>query len=399
MIPSVDSLGFSAVLGPALLLLLLIGALLVFFRLRRPPEPRSRYVEALNALLEGDDEAALRDLRQTVQTEPTNIDAYLRLGNLLRKRGHWERALRIHRDLDVDTFFRKKLTVEEKKRIREAIADDLLAARRTDEALGVLGGLLARDKENGKIRAKMVSIHERRSDWDKAFELYREGLKLQKDHSKDRLARYRAFCGASYLDGGDRERAKRVFLEALKLDENNQESLYRLGEICYDAGELDQALLYWERFHKASPAHAWLTYERFETALYETGNLNRMEEVYGAVLALAPSEVKTLLALSTFHARRGEDDRAMELVRRAVEGNPASPAARARFTILTAETRPPEKAVEEIVAFLKKNPPPTGDLGCSRCGYRSEGAFWRCPQCLMWNTLVSDPPPSSSGSS
>ncbi|MFH1277031.1 MAG: tetratricopeptide repeat protein [Candidatus Eisenbacteria bacterium] len=399
MMSSLDSSSISAILVPAVILLLLIGVVLVVLRLRRSPEPRSRYVEALNALLEGDDEAALRDLRQTVQTEPTNTDAYLRLGNLLRKRGHWERALRIHRDLDVETFFRKKLSPEEKRRIREAIADDLLAARRTDEALGVLGDLLGRNKENRKIRAKMISIHERSGHWDKAYELYKEGLKLQKEHSKERLARYRSFCGASYLESGNTEYAKQVFLETLRLDEDNQEALYRLGEIYFDGAELDQAILYWERFHMAAPEHAWMTYERFETALYETGNLNHMEEVYSAVLAKAPSEVRTLLALSTFHARRGEDEKAIGLARRAVEGNLSSAAARSRFAVLVGETRPPEEAVEEIVGFLKKNPPPAGAPACSRCGYRSEGAFWRCPQCLMWNTLVSDPPPSSPGSS
>ena len=56
-------------------------------RARRKPQLRSRYTEALNALLEGNEDRALEDLRQTVLVERTNIDAFLRLGNLLRKKG------------------------------------------------------------------------------------------------------------------------------------------------------------------------------------------------------------------------------------------------------------------------------------------------------------------------
>lgn len=399
MMGSLDSVTSESIVAAAVVLLALVGGVFLAVRYRRKPELRSRYVEALNALLEGDDETALRELRQTVQAEPTNIDAYLRLGNLFRKKGAWERALRIHRDMDVGTFFRKKLSPDEKRRIREAIADDLLAARRTEEALGVLQGLLVKDKENHKLRGKIMTIHERRGEWEQAFELYREGLKQRKEQSNEKLARYRAFGAATLLEGGKRDEARNGFLEALKLHDANPAALYRLGEFVYDEGELDQSVLYWERFHQAAPKLAWLTYERLETALYETGNLNRVEEMYRAVLDKAPMDVPTLLALSAFHARRGEDDHAIDLLRRAVEGNPASARARTRFALLVGETLSPEQAASSIVDFFKKNPVPAGSLGCDRCGYRSEGPFWRCPQCLTWNTLVSDPPSSSSRSS
>jgi len=131
--------------GPYSYFLAAAVAAILFFvlkKLSRKKPAESRYVEALSALLAGDEEKALADLRQTVQAEQSNIDAYLRLGNLLRKRGAVNRALRIHRDLDVGTFFRRKLTAAEKFRIREAIADDLLAARRPDEALATLDELL-----------------------------------------------------------------------------------------------------------------------------------------------------------------------------------------------------------------------------------------------------------------
>ncbi|MFH1680993.1 MAG: tetratricopeptide repeat protein, partial [Candidatus Eisenbacteria bacterium] len=365
---------------------------------RRRPAPRPRYVEALNALLEGDEETALRELRQTVQVDPTNTDAYLRLGNLLRKRGALDRALRIHRDLDVGTILRRKLSAEEKARVREAIADDLLAARRTEEALQVLGNLLSHDKGNSRIRSKMVAIHERRSEWDEAYELFREGMKVRKEKAPEKLARYRAICGTSVLQAGDAERAKEVFLEALKVHPDCPEALYRLGAIAFEAGEMEEAIGHWERFHRVASEQAYLTFDRLEQALFETGNLNRMEEVYENLLGRTPDNMPALLALSDFYSRRGEDDKAIDLAQRAVESDSLSSAARSRLFLLLGESRPPERAVREIVGFVKENPIPLPPLKCPRCGFPGEEPFWRCPQCLTWNPIAPAPAASSSRS-
>ena len=383
----------------ALVFLAAIGGFAYWVLRRRRPAPRPRYVEALNALLEGDDDTALRELRQTVQVDPTNTDAYLRLGNLLRKKGALDRALRIHRDLDVGTILRRKVTPEERFRIREAIADDLLASRRTEEALQVLSNLLAQDKENERIRSKMVAIQERQSEWDEAFELFREGLRVRKEKAANKLARYRALCGASLLKAGETEKAKRVFAEALEIDPDCPEALYRLGELAFDAGEMEDAIAHWERFQRTSPGLAFLTYRRLEHALYEAGNLNRIEEVYNSVLSRVPNDLPTLLALSDFYSRRGEDGKAIDTGRRAVESHPSSSAARSRLVSLLCETRAPERAVQEIAGFLKENPAPVPPIACSRCGFQTDEPFWRCPQCLTWNTASLGPASSSSSAS
>ena len=386
----------------------LLGAVLVaavavtlwlVLRGRRSRPPRSRYVEALNALLEGDEETALRELRETVLAERTNFDAYLRLGNLLRKRGAVDRALRIHRDLDVGTFFRRKLGRTEKLRVREAIADDYLAARRARDALRVLGDLLRQNKANPRIRSKMVGIHERLGECERAFELYREGFRVRNEKAPEMVARYRAFCGSTMAREGDEEGALQAYREALKIDPKCAEALYRLGAYYYDKKDLENAILHWERLHMAAPAQAFLTFERFETALFETGDLNRMEEVYRRILEESPHEERTLMHLSMFYARRGETDSALETAREAVEHHPASAAARDRLVQLTVENHGAEGALAELSAFLKDHTPPERSFTCSQCGYRAEEPFWRCPQCLLWNTIFTGPARTSSASS
>jgi len=359
---------------------------LVIRRSFRRKAPESRYVEALSALLGGDEEKALADLRQTVQVEQSNIDAYLRLGNLLRKRGAVNRALRIHRDLDVGTFFRRKLTAQEKFRIREAIADDLLAARRPDEALAVLSELLKREKMNVRIRQKMVAVYERRSEWERAFELYREGFKVRKESAPDRIARYRAFCAASLLSSGDAKRAAQMFLDALKIDPSSPEALYRLGALSLEEGNAGEAVGLWKRFHQASPSQAWLTFDRLESALFETGDLNQVEGIYKAILDDEPDDERTMIALSTFYMRKGDSEEALRVARRAAERHSRSMDAQEHYLLLLARSEDGAGGAEEVRNYLESRGRARVNHVCSRCGHSSPDPFWRCPKCLDWYT-------------
>ncbi len=359
---------------------------LLLRRLFRKKPAEGRYVEALSALLAGDEEKALADLRQTVQAEQSNVDAYLRLGNLLRKRGAVNRALRIHRDLDVGTFFRRKLTASEKCRIREAIADDLLAARRPDEALAVLDELLRRDRTNRRIRLKMVAIHERRSDWERAFELYRESFRVRKENVPDRIARYRAFCGASLLAAGEKKRAVRAFQDALKIDPSSPEALYRLGALRLEEGNAGDAVGLWKRFHQANPSQAWLTFERLESALFETGDLNQVEGIYKAILEDEPDDEKTMIALSSFYMRKGDSEEALRLGRRAAERHPLSLDAQEHYLLLLARLVEGGDGADKIREYLEGRTRGVTDHVCSRCGHTSSEPFWRCPKCLDWYT-------------
>lgn len=375
--------------GPYSYFLAAAVAAILFFvlkKLSRKKSAESRYVEALSALLAGDEEKALADLRQTVQAEQSNIDAYLRLGNLLRKRGAVNRALRIHRDLDVGTFFRRKLTAAEKFRIREAIADDLLAARRPDEALATLDELLRREKTNRRIRRKMVALHERRSEWERAFELYRDGFKVRKESAPDRVARYRAFCGASLLAAGDRAGATRVFQDALKIDPSSPEALYRLGALRLDEGNADDAVGLWKRFHQTCPLQAWLTFDRLEGALFETGDLNQVERIYNAILDDEPDEERTMIALSKFYMRKGDSEEALRLARRVAEKHPLSLEAQEHYLLLVTRADGEGDRMETIRKYLESRRRGAVDHVCSRCGHSSPDPFWRCPKCLDWNT-------------
>ena len=80
-----------------------IGCVFFYFGKKSTPQKTKSddlYTKGLNCLLKGDDKRALELFRQVVKQNSNHINAYLQLGNILRKENA-EQAAKIHQSLTV----------------------------------------------------------------------------------------------------------------------------------------------------------------------------------------------------------------------------------------------------------------------------------------------------------
>ena len=74
-------------------------AVIITLVLRRKRSQKSRsaglYINALKDLIRGDEDSAFGQLKKVVREDTGNIDAYLRLGDIFRRRGEPARALQM----------------------------------------------------------------------------------------------------------------------------------------------------------------------------------------------------------------------------------------------------------------------------------------------------------------
>ena len=88
-------------------LLILVIAIVTsfFFYYKKKPILKNNsnklYTEALNMLVRGDSENAIRLLRDVVKQDTNHLDAYLQLGDILRQEGNSQNAIKIHQSLTV----------------------------------------------------------------------------------------------------------------------------------------------------------------------------------------------------------------------------------------------------------------------------------------------------------
>ncbi|MEK7317386.1 MAG: tetratricopeptide repeat protein, partial [Candidatus Eisenbacteria bacterium] len=313
------------------------------------PIPDPPYERALGALLNGDREEAIRALLETVRQDSGNVDATIHLGNLLREKGDAERASRLHRELTV----RAGHGPSRARLIREALVLDLVALGRAKEAVEEAKRLRQSERKSGHSLRVILKAYEAAGEWERAYEIRGEMLKQNGERESGALALYRSSIGEIALRGGLVEEAKRHFKAALKLERDQPVALLRLGDIYYETGHAERAILLWKGLASAHPERAHLVLERLEVSAFERGRFSEMEQTYEELLSHNPRDVRVHLALARLHLKRGALDDAARTLRGALEIAPGSAPARLLMVQVHRQRGDLQRALDEVETALR----------------------------------------------
>jgi lipopolysaccharide biosynthesis regulator YciM len=346
--------------------------------IRSGPEDTA-YQRALNALLAGEEEQALVELKEAVREDSDNVDAYVHLGNLLRERGEPERALSIHRELTV----RAGQTGAQQKAVREGLVLDLIALGRAAEAVEEARALRELDRRNGTSLRLLEKAHEAAGQWERAFEARAERHRLSGERDQEALALYRAAIGETLIRSEKLDEAKHHFKEALRLQRNLPAALLRLGDIYYRHGRTERALLLWRGIADTHPDLAHLVLGRLEVAYFEKGQMSEMGRAYEEILSKNPRDARTLVALARMHAKRGDLGDAQRMLNEALEVDPQSLAARLELSNVHRRRGELTRALDEMEALLRGMGQADAFV-CRRCRAPSDEYWVRCPGCGAW---------------
>ncbi|MDQ2927015.1 MAG: tetratricopeptide repeat protein, partial [Pseudomonadota bacterium] len=143
------------------------------------------YYKGLNFLLNEQHDKAIDAFIEAVQQDPDTSDLHFALGDLFRRRGEYERAVRVHQHL----LGRADLPKNDRDRAQHALAQDFMKAGlfdRAEEAFKALSGT-AFDTE---ARLALLDLHERARDWRAAVEIGRQLEKSGAGSFASRIAHY-----------------------------------------------------------------------------------------------------------------------------------------------------------------------------------------------------------------
>ena len=121
------------------------------------------YFKGLNYLLNEQQDKAIDAFIEAVQNDPDTSELHFALGNLFRRRGEYDRAVRVHEHL----LSRGDLGRVDRERAQHALALDFLKAGLLDRAEQALQRLEGTPFE-AEARLALLAIYERSSDWSLA---------------------------------------------------------------------------------------------------------------------------------------------------------------------------------------------------------------------------------------
>lgn len=312
------------------------------------------YVAGLRALLDGDRAGAVEKLKATVDADQSNIDAYIRLGDLLIESGDIERGVRVHENLAL----RRNLRPGEERQVFRALARDYIRTDRKLKAVSTLEEVVRADRADRASRELLFGLLLETGSWQQCEEFLG---RVEKEHGDRKwvaglLARY---GGARAKDAPD---TAREFLDrALRLDPQAAEARVSLGDLHLARGRTDEAVRAWQELLKATPGRNALVRDRLERAFYELGRYDDITATYESLLRRVPDDEGLAVTLALIYQKKGDTDRAVRLLETtcARDGSPLCQAALASLQLDRGDSAAARRTLEELVTRLRRAEPET----------------------------------------
>ncbi len=325
---------------------------IIFFTMRKSDNEDNSaaadYAAGLNYLVSGDRTMALKKLREAARKNTENVDAYIKIGDILRDGGHVEQAIKVHGDLVVRT----NLNTAEQMLILRSLEADFEAKDHYDAALKILEKIYKLQKNDLWAREQELRIHETRKDWKKAEEVYRLLAKQKNLNDSSKIAAYRVETGRQFLADGKKKDAREAFKDAIKVDAGHYPAYSELCEIFVGEDKKDDAYQTLVKFVETNPDNAAQAFKRMQELRFEIGDYGQIESVYENVITKSPENWEAYLALADIKDKKGEYDQAIQLSREVIGKKPEFQKAKESLVRYLHNSGNDKAAVEQALALF-----------------------------------------------
>ena len=350
-------------------------------RIANRQAPRA-YFKGLKHLLNEQQDQAIDAFIEAVQNDPDTSELHFALGNLFRRRGEYDRAVRVHEHL----LSRADISQADRQRAQHGLALDYLKAGlldRAEEALRKLEGT----SYAGQARLARMAIYERSREWPEAAAVARL---LEKSGEADfgvRLAHYQCEQAREAVQKGDSAKALEILAQTLQEHPRAARPRLLIGQLQLSQGQ-------------ASAAYDSLS------ILFEHNDMTApLAAASFAQAALASDKAASASTLLQAHYQRQPCIDVLDAITILETQNPPGSTQGEAATLqryldhlqnhpsMLAATRwlnGAQNEVGELPASVKKTlenaTKPLARYRCAACGFEAKEHFWHCPGCQSWDS-------------
>ena len=336
----------------------------------------------LNLLLNEQPDKAIDAFIEVVKLDPEMIELHYALGNLFRRRGEIDRAVRIHTHL----LNRGDLPGAERANALFELAQDFLKGGLLDRAEQAFAQLVDDKRHRFEALRALLRVFTMERDWAKAIEV---AGRLEKDAGESNqiaIAHFHCELADQALAGGDEAAAQRHLDRALQVHRKSVRALVLSGDLAMRRGDRAAAIKLWSRVESDAREYMALVAQRLSDALDQDGRRAEALNMLRRVLLDAPSIDLLDVAYDRVGAWEGPAA-AEQLLRDELKRNPSL----LGFERLLAARLAQAQGDSELAALRTLIHAQASKLAryrCGKCGFRAREFHWQCPGCSQWDTYA-----------
>lgn len=343
----------------------------------------SDYIRGLNFLLNDRPDKAIEVFIKVLEVESETVETHLALGNLFRRRGEVDRAIRIHQNL----VARPTLEFDQRALALLELGLDYMRSGLLDRAESLFKELLESGAHQRQAIDHLVDIYQQERDWDKALEYTQRLEKLGNTDLRDRRAHFLCEQAEALRAEGNVEDASAKLRQALAVDDKCVRASLMQARLAMTAGAYEAAIRHLQRIETQNVAflpeaiaplvECHRVLDRIPDLVSYLERLGRLRTGVTPVLSLAEilyelqgpeaARQRVVEELRQRPTVRGID-RLLEYSLAGVEGE-----ARENLALLKEVT---SRLIEQKLNYM-----------CGKCGFKGRSLHWHCPSCKAWNSV------------
>lgn len=342
--------------------------------------PRS-YLSGLNFLLSEQPDKAIDAFLEAVKFDPQTVELHFALGNLFRRRGELDRAIRIHQSL----LEREDLKEEHRLHALEELGEDYLKAGLLDRAEDVY--LKLRGTERSEIaNTALLEIYQQEKNWKRAIDIARDMPRRGSKRWEVDIANFYCEMAATELAHSHFDEATRLLDEAIATNRKCVRASLLRGDVLAAMGKDQEALGSWQEIGHQDPTYLSLVAVRMMDASRRLNAEPVAMQFLKTHLAQTPS-LDLLEIVFKWEIERNGPEAAYTLVRNELTRNPTMLGLEKLLEAAIHTVEGEHKGdVELIRGLIHGHTRKVARYCCKACGFKARQFYWRCPACGGWET-------------
>jgi lipopolysaccharide biosynthesis regulator YciM len=343
----------------------------------------SEYIKGLNYLLNEQQDKAIDVFIRMLEVNSDTVETHMALGNLFRKRGEVDSAIRIHQNL----IARTSISNEQRTDAVLELGQDYMKAGLFDRAEGLFKELIEKNVHLSSALPLLLDIYQQEKDWENAITIADQMGFVGAQSARTVIAQFYCELAENSRAQDDVEEAGRLLKKASEYDSHCARASLISGSIAKNRGDYQVAL---ESFEQVAERDVELLPEildDMQACHTELGTTDSMIDYLQRAITRYAG-ISPILALAEIMSRQNGSESAADFIAAELSKRPS---VRGLSRLIDLSLSRASGTAQENLSTLKnlteqllKNKPV---YKCHDCGFCGKILHWQCPGCKHWNTV------------
>ncbi len=341
------------------------------------------YFRGLNYVLNEQPDKAIEIFIKMIEVDSETIETHLALGNLFRKRGEVDRAIRLHQNL----IARPTLSNEYRAQAYLELGKDYLKLGILDRAESLFQELIEMDVLTSRAYEHLLEIYQQQRDWENAIFIARRLESLSDFDFSKTIAQFLCEMADDALREENDKRAKDLIKQALRLDSKCVRASIMEGDLLFKKQNYKGAIAAYKRVENQDMDYIGEILPLLEICYEKTGKEEHLKK-YLLDLMTKNKEQNLMKILARMIAKDEGNDRAVAFLEENMKDNPTMNGVNQLLQYIIAGTLSVDKneliPVKELFGKLLNS---SAEYQCNNCGFEVLKMHWYCPGCKSWGSI------------